>query len=159
MKNNKWTNLARTTENRFFASCTVFEGKIFVTGGQHTNSVQAYDYYENKWTSLPDMIEKRTNHASVSMGNKLFVIGGYNTKSCEVFDSHSRKFTLLQSYKYFFHSFVQVISIGSNIMVFSKCYDKTNVYIYDVTNDHWCDLDEENMKNLSDYSCVKYCIN
>ena len=69
---------------REFAACTVFEGKIVVTGGYNyvhseLKSVKAYDYYKNKWTYLPDIIEKRCNHAVVSMGNKMFVVGGNHT--------------------------------------------------------------------------------
>ena len=85
---------------RDFAACTVFEGKIVVTGGTDNryklNSVEAYDYYENKLTYLPEMIERRYYHASVSMGNKMFVIGGEKTPSCEAFDCLSRKFTALK---------------------------------------------------------------
>ena len=55
------------------ASCTVFDGKIVITGGYISKFVQAYNCYENKWTNLPDMNKSRFNHASVSMGNKLFV--------------------------------------------------------------------------------------
>ena len=77
------------------AICTVFEGRIVVTGGVNNllqlKSVEAYDYYENKWTYLPDMIERRRFHASVSMDNKLFVIGGYYTESSEVFNSFFQK--------------------------------------------------------------------
>ena len=40
-------------------ACTVFEGKIVVSGDINSNvlkSVEAYDYYENKWTNLTNMI-------------------------------------------------------------------------------------------------------
>ena len=46
---------------RQLSSCTVFEGKIMVTGSYDNctlKSVESNDHYENKWTSLPDMIEK-----------------------------------------------------------------------------------------------------
>ena len=100
-KNDHWIEKAQMKQNRDFAACTVFEGKIVVTGGTDNwyklNSVEAYDHYENKWTYLPDMIERRYYHDSVSMGNKMFVIGGGYTDGlgCEVFDSFSRKFTSL----------------------------------------------------------------
>ena len=92
MKKDKWTEIADIIEYRYNAACSFFGGKIVVTGGKFTKSVEVYDYYENKWTYLPDMIEERSLHASVSMGNKLFVIGGFKNTSCEVFDSFSRKF-------------------------------------------------------------------
>ena len=101
LENKKLMELAKIKHIRYNAACTVFEGKIVVTGGQYKRnlqSVETYDHYENKWTYLPDMIEKRFCHASVSMGNKLFVIGGYDSTSNEIFDSSSRKLFLLRSY-------------------------------------------------------------
>ena len=100
-KMDKWIQKADISMNRLFLACTLFEGKIVVSGGmsdfEDIKSVEAYDYYENKWTYLPDMIEGRCVHASVSMGNKMFVIGGSDTSSYEVFDSYSRKFTSIKS--------------------------------------------------------------
>ena len=82
---------------RDFAACTIFEGKIVVTGGEkyfkHLNSVEACDCYKKRWNFLPDMSIKRFYHAAVSMG----VIGERNGTSCEVFDSFSNNFTILQS--------------------------------------------------------------
>ena len=93
---NTWIEIANLNMARDRAACTVFEGKIVITGGENNwpqlKSVEAHEYYENKWTNLPDMIEERSHHAAVSIGNKMFVIGGSYTTSCEVFDSFSRKF-------------------------------------------------------------------
>ena len=80
---------------RAFAACTVFEGKIVVSGGMHTvhlKSVEAYDHYENKWNFLPNMNFGKYKQGAVSMDNKMFVIDGCN-RFCEVFHSYSRKFT------------------------------------------------------------------
>ena len=72
LRNDKWTQLANTNQNNYHAACTVFEGKIVVTGGKNKlsilKSVEAYDYHEDKWTYLPDMIEERSLQAVVSMG-------------------------------------------------------------------------------------------
>ena len=98
LKNDQWTQKAKMNQTRNYAACTVFEGKIVVTGGVSLKSVEAYDYYENKWNYLSDMIKKRYHHSSVSMGNKMFVVGGgENTDELagEVFDSFSRKFTYI----------------------------------------------------------------
>ena len=59
---------------RHYAACTVFEGKIVVTGGYNSNdgllkSVEEYDYYESKQDYLPYMVEKRCDHATISIGN------------------------------------------------------------------------------------------
>ena len=72
---NKLIRIADMIESRRYAACTVFEGKIVVTGGYNSSefylkSVEAYDYYENKWKYLPCMIEKTSDHASVSIGKK-----------------------------------------------------------------------------------------
>ena len=79
-KSNTCNKLADLNVARECPACTVFGGKVVVTGGENNwpqlKSVEAYDYHENKRTYLPVMIEKRSYHAAVSMGNKMFVIGG-----------------------------------------------------------------------------------
>ena len=96
MRNDKWSNIADMNERRCDAACTVYEGKIVVSGGRNNKvllkSVERYDFYENKWTYLPDMIEERSSHSSFSMGSKLFVIGGPEESTSEVFDNCSRHF-------------------------------------------------------------------
>ena len=82
---------------RFETTCSVFEGKIVVTGGgcgKYMKSVEAYDHHENKWIIIPSMIKSRKIHNSVVVGNKLFVTGGYGRICSEVYDSISRKFTM-----------------------------------------------------------------
>ena len=97
-KTKTWLKMASLKVGRNCASCSVFEGKIVVSGGYNTGnlkSVEAYCCHENKWTCLPYMINKRACHGQVSMGNKLFVIGGYYKFTCEVFDIISRRFTCI----------------------------------------------------------------
>ena len=95
----KWIRIASLKIERYFAACTVFEGKIVVSGGASNetrlSSVESYDHHENKWTNLPDMIKRVCNHGAVSMGNKMYVIGGNYELTCEVFDSVSRNFTTI----------------------------------------------------------------
>ena len=56
-----WSQIADFDVERDCFACTVFKGKILVTGGindyNEIKSVEAYDYYENKWTYLLEMIE------------------------------------------------------------------------------------------------------
>ena len=160
MKNDKWFQLADTKEKRFYAACTVFEGKIVVTGGRYTKTVEAYDYYENKWTYLPDMIEERYDHASVSMGNKLFVIGGSNNSTFELFDSFSRKFIFFKTSitGIFQHFTISAVIIGYNIVVFAKVVGKTKIFIYNIKNNQCCDRDVNDLDNLWRISCVKYSL-
>ena len=117
---NKWKSIAVINESREDTACTVFEGKIIVSGGftivqRHittrkvlnntvgifkslkSNSVEAYDYHENKWTSFPSMLSQRINHTALSIGNKMFIIGG-SSDYPEVFDSVTRKFTYIENW-------------------------------------------------------------
>ena len=146
----KWEKKANLKYTRRNASCTVFEGKIIVTGGftrrQYLKSVEAYDYYENKWNYLPNMIEERNSHASVSMGNKMFVIGGWNNINCEVFDSFSRTFTKIKAdikvpdiTGWNFNA----LCIGNTVIVFHGFYaehEETIIYTYDVVNEKWSNV-------------------
>ena len=50
-KTSQWSYIAKIKTARVNAACTVFEGKIVVSGGNYNlKSVEAYDYYENKWS-------------------------------------------------------------------------------------------------------------
>ena len=126
------------------AACSVFEGKIDVTGGNTVNrEVEAYDYHENKWTFLGKMQKLRYSNSSVSMGNKLFVIGGYNMirrgyydSSLELFDSIDRKFTLIKCNANFptFDDYIQgACCIGSKILI--VCASLDNRYEFTVYDD------------------------
>ena len=80
---------------RSYAACTVFEGKIVVSGGvfrshRDIKSVEAYDHHVMKWTRLPDMINKR-KVMEQSAFNKMFVIGADCVTTCEVFESFFQK--------------------------------------------------------------------
>ena len=153
---------------RELAACTVFEGKIVVTGGfnyydRDLKSVEAYDYYENKWSYLSDMIEGRFDHAAVSMSNKLFVIGGRYTTSCEIFDSYSRQFTEIESdltVPNMKSKYSMAACIGDYILVFHSysSYDETTTYLYDVCENKWSNIKCDFTKNLFDLSIFKYYI-
>ena len=65
-----WKEVAEMNESRYNASCTVFEGRIVVSGGdnfgQILNTVEAYDHVANEWTSMPNMIKERSSHKFIS---------------------------------------------------------------------------------------------
>ena len=160
---NKLSQIAYMNKSRCYAACTVFEGKIVVTGGESNyftlKSAEAYDYYENKWTYLPDMVEKRSRHNSVSMGNKLFIIGRWSTTICEVFDSFSRKFTLLEpKYDFNLRSANKVASVGTLIFIISENNNNTMLSLYDVKKSCWSKINCSVLENLTGLLCVKYCI-
>ena len=144
-RNSKWYNKASLYNPRFFASCTVFEGKIVVSGGISDNwkaskSVEAYDLHENKWNNLPNMINERAGHGAVSMGNKMFVIGGvHRNNTCEVFDSISRTFTAIKKVEVVGRDWLSAVGIGNKILAFpnlDQCTIKS-AQVYDVVKDQW----------------------
>ena len=124
--------------------------------------MEAYDYYENKWTYLPDLIDKRYRHASVSIGNKLFVIGGFETSSYEVFDSCSKKFMIIKSeikVKDIEKHYTEAFCVGNSIIIFHHSLSlKTVIYVYDINNCKWSEIDCSYIKNSFVLSCMKYYV-
>ena len=140
----KWRSIPSLKILRYSAACTVFGGKIVVSGGYNTSeltSVEAYDHHFKNWTTLPDMIESRYDHGAVSMGNKMFVIGGKYNLTCEVLNSVSRKFTCIrqllipENVGYAMSG----LTIGYKIIDFPKYTWSTEKksLIYDVLTDKW----------------------
>ena len=123
IKSSKWIYIASMIESRKCASCSVFEGKIVVTGGYSYsftfNSAESYCFHKNKWTNFPEMLEKRAFHATVSMGNKLFVVGGDYKNDSEVFDSITNKFVLIKNLPEIGY-FTYALSIGYKTYVFQE---------------------------------------
>ena len=154
----EWTILPSTQKRRYLAACTVFEGRIIVTGGiygRRLKSVETYDHYENKWISLPEMIYARYDHDVVSMGNKMFVVG--DKTQCEVFDSFSRKFTLIKKIpcdSYILYNSRIVASIGHKFTVYSTCVGESVIYSYDIVNRKW----HKGYKKLETVKYVSKCI-
>ena len=164
-----WNEIADLNEVRKWAECTIFEGKIVVTGGVNSltqlNSVEAYDYYENKWNYLPNMIQGRSSHGSVSLGNKLFVIGGFNTSSCEVFGRSSKVFTKIKGldHPFYIYPTLPLVSVGYKIIAFATrgsnrflYKSKTKViYIYDVLSNQWSFKENKLTSNKEVNCCTK----
>ena len=125
------------------AACTVFKGKIVLTGGHDgknsLRSVEAYDYNENKWDFLPCMINGRSLHGAVCMGNKLFVIGGKCNATCEVSDSSSIKFTFIKQLKINIFEYVSAVCVGDNLLVrgSSDGLRKKRILTYSVDKNEW----------------------
>ena len=143
------------------AACTVFEGRVVVSGGFRnlhsndiSNTVEAYDHVANTWFKLPNMIERRHYHKSVAVKNKLFLVGGDRTKTCEVFNSTTNKFCLLKKPERLFESssLTEVISIGTKLNIFCN---KGRVIVFDIDNDEWSEKTCEATKNLLSFSCVR----
>ena len=163
-KDNKWKKVQRMNEARIDAACTVFEGRVVVSGGYNgeqdsLNTVEVYDHIADTWTCLPSMNETRYRHSSVAIKNKLLVIGsisGTGRKTCEVFDSTSKQFVFLKqksnSFAYRFKHFFQTFSIGKQLIVLGN-RSKTAV-CYDVEKDEWSEVAFKVTGDISYFSCV-----
>ena len=174
----QWTSADSMMESRKEAACTVFEGKIIVSGGSrkvvrnqlreggHVNirsrhrSIEAYDFHEKKWSSFPNMLSPRNNHAVVSIGNKMIMVGG-SSDHFEVFDSVTRKFTYIENIPkwvrmpYPFFRTYQVVSIGYKIYFFQKENNKVNVNSYDVKTNNFSFKTSIEIENFEKFSCIK----
>ena len=171
-------------ESREYASCTVFEGKLVVSGGSNRVqglyncvsslcSVEAYYAHENKWVNFPDMLGPRGDHDSISMGNKMFVIGGNFRNYCEVFDSITNKFTYLKElpklkYIYYDEFRSHLVSVGSRIYVFqelsieseiigigTKWIPKIVIFYYDALKNVWSSESNAEPYLIKDFCCAK----
>ena len=124
---------------RKFSACSVFGGRIVVSGGiwtgSDTDEVEVYDHCANEWSQMPNMIESRSDHASISIKNKLFIMHGWSHQ-CEVFDSFSQKFayikTVLPIHK-FSVQLAQYVTGGNEIMIF----DLPDAVVFDVEQEKW----------------------
>ena len=153
----KWNEISGMNIARRFSACSVFEGRIVVSGGyDSSNTVEAYDHVGDTWENMPNMTNGRFRHKSVAVKNKLFVIGGLSTNNCEVFDSNSNKFTFLKhpsrAYEFELYDPFKVITVGSKIFIFQS---NSEVKTYDFENDEWSVKVCEATKNLMFFSCVK----
>ena len=160
-KSLKWQEISRMIHLRTSSGCSVFEGRIVVTGGSTRGmplkTVEAYDHVGNTWSRMPNMVKERYGHKSVAVKNKLFVIGGLCTNNCEVFDLTTNEFTLLkQPSSIFLHGPIEVITIGSKIFVFRKCsLSKGSLKVYDFETNEWSMKTCGATKDKALFSCVK----
>ena len=143
-------------EQREDAACTVFEGKIVVSGGcngNHLNTVEAYDHVVDKWTYMPNMIEERRCHSLAAVKHKLFVFG---FRSSEVYDSTLKKFVSLKerpsSLSYDWENFYNLLSIGSKLVRFGY-WSNTALY-YDVEMNEWSEESFKVNKDRHSFGCT-----
>ena len=154
---NDWKEVAEMNQVRESAACTIFEGRIVVSGGQddndiELNTVESYDVIAAKWSSMPNMIDSKIRHSLVVVRKKLFVIG-YGTDTCEVYESRSKNFVALKSQPEVYVHLNKTISIGNKILVFQD--HTASVHCYDVDENEWSEESCEVTKHIFDYSCVK----
>ena len=159
-KTQKCRQIAEMVYFREEATCSVFQGRIVVSGGNHDGgrweTVEAYDHVLNCWSPMPDMNAKRYLHKTCVVKNKMFVVGGcFYTSDCEVFDSLSNMFVWLKMSERFHDKrlFNGVFSIGSRFVALSD-FSKTALW-YDVENDEWSEETCEVSEHLEQFSCAK----
>ena len=141
----KCKEVAKMNDNRIHAACTVFEGRVVISGGYTDNedyydvlrTVEAYDHVADKWSYMPSMVNESVEHDLIAISNKLFAIGcGQNHDICEVYDTFSKKFVVFKSHPTFFNGFYhKSITFGRRIIVFNIY--STKVAIYDVDKNEW----------------------
>ena len=164
---NKWTKVADLQNERSFSACTVFEGKIVVTGGYnkrsfYLKSVESYDHHENTWSSLSSMVVPKSSHSSFSMGNKMFVINIKYNNCCEVYDSISRKFAILNFFiprKGYDYDSYWSLNIGKKIFIFYNLYkhgNKLRLHVYNLEELELIDEDLVINKDLRSTAVKKY---
>ena len=153
----KYIEVAKMNDNRINAACTVFEGRVVVSGGKNDNwlsrSVEAYDHVADKWSYMPNMIHRSCCHNMLAISNKLFALGcGGSFDICEVYDSFCKKFVVINSDLTFFEYFrKRAISTGRNILVFKNFSKK--VAIYNVDKKEWS---EKYFDVADDVECFHY---
>ena len=147
---------------RNYAACTVFEGKVVVSGGytdnsDTLNSVEIYDHLDDTWTYMPSMIENRMGHKSVGGRRKIFVIGGQMTSTCEVFDASSNTFVALKISLSLDETNldepVDIILNGNQMIVFTHM--PTKVICYNLSTGEWREDKCEAIEDLENFCCVK----
>ena len=145
---------------RSHLACSVFEGRIVVSGGYNReilNTVEAYDHVGDTWENMPNLINTRFCHKSVAVKNKLFVIGGLIRNGVEVFDSTANKFAILEqptSFSWFIlYEPFGVITVGNKLYVFQRNSDAKT---YDFENNEWSVKTCEATEYLKYFSVLKY---
>ena len=158
--NKKWKQISKMKVARKYASCTVFEGRIVVSGGHNWSNgklktVEAYDHVDDSWTNMPSMIEERRYHKSVAIKNKLYIVGTYLSSNLEVFDFCSNKFALIKynSTSLRNNYIFDISTFGNKILFFID--NSASVLVYDVESDEWLKKLCEATQHIEFFSCAK----
>ncbi|XP_023601241.1 kelch-like protein 18 isoform X6 [Myotis lucifugus] len=143
----RWTVVTPMSSSRSAAGVTVFEGRIYVSGGhdglQIFNSVEHYNHHTATWHPAAGMLNKRCRHGAASLGSRMFVCGGYDgsgfLSSAEVYSAAADQWCLL----------VPMLTRRSRVSLVASCgrlyavggYDGqsnlSSVEMYDPETDCW----------------------
>ena len=168
-KTSEFRKGATMNEYRNDSACSVFAGRIVVSGGiylrSHRGAKQSVEGYDGeKWAKMPGMLEGRSCHSSAAVRNKLFVFGGKQTASCEAFDFVSRTFARVKGDCPFVNSTRSVkltVAIGSKILLFNN--ESMELAVFDVEEEKWSDAQKVHSEfvelvpaeSLREYFCLK----
>lgn len=106
ISNNSYEKLESMIHYRFNFAISVFDDKVYVTGGRKygandvaiINFCEYYDLKTKKWNIMPPMNVKRCSHQSLIYNNKLYVVGGlsedHRVRQFEEYDFKENKWTL-----------------------------------------------------------------
>ena len=171
-QSDSWNYIAYMMEGREKAACTVFEGRIVVSGGSYAHeydynqklldTVEAYDHHEDKWSYFEPMLSQRSNHTAVSISNKMFMIGGNDQcfrTNCEVFDSVTEMFTSITSIPEWIDYYVsdkKTVCVGYNIYFFAgEKYGEVNIYSFDIMKNSFSFKTSLYLDENKSFSCTK----
>ena len=158
----EWETSTFMNKSRCNAACSVFQGKIAVTGGWYCggetlDSAEAFDHVAEEWTFMPKMVCKRRGHGSVAIRNRLYLVGGWKQQSVEFYDSVAGTFTFVQnsvlrSFKmsgrgFFVHQ--KTVCVGERIYVFAN--DKPMAAFYDINEEKWTTFEVNSKLQHSDH--------
>uniref|UniRef100_A0A8C5DEW5 Reverse transcriptase domain-containing protein n=1 Tax=Gouania willdenowi TaxID=441366 RepID=A0A8C5DEW5_GOUWI len=90
---NQWTFIASMNEERFSASCTTLNNKIYICGGMNNRVLKTAEYYNpdtNQWTLITPMGTPRYGLGVIAYMGHIFAVGGSNgsgrLRSAEAYD-------------------------------------------------------------------------
>ncbi|MFQ6114417.1 MAG: kelch repeat-containing protein [bacterium] len=151
-----WTFRASMPTARSGICAAVFEGKVYVIGGQDRNGqvlnlVERYDPGSETWeTDLPALKVKRVNAAAVVFDGKIFVLGGRRDKrkvlkKVEFFDPSRNKWEFSEDLGEEREGLAAVVLNGLMYAVGGsneKGRPLNSVEFYDINTDEWEESEE-----------------
>ena len=160
-KTHKWTKLEWMIEVTDCAACSLFEGRIVVSGGfplgrvPETKTVTEYDHVADAWRRMPNMNSGKAIHQQVTVGSKLFVFGWKVDN--EVFDRFSNRFQVIKPHpeclKEVCLTLPRVVCVGRKIFFFG--FKSKSMGEYDVEKDDWTKRPFEATSDIIGYDIFK----
>uniref|UniRef100_A0A8C5N9R3 BACK domain-containing protein n=1 Tax=Gouania willdenowi TaxID=441366 RepID=A0A8C5N9R3_GOUWI len=157
---NQWTFIASMNEERFDASCTTLNNKIYICGGFHLrvlDTAECYNPDTNQWTVISPMGTPRNELGVVAYMGHIFAVGGRNgsryLRSAEAYDPVTNTWhdvpEMVHSHRYF-----GIAVMNKQIFVVS-CRDRKKIIeCYNSTTNSWSVVFSSNNNRFSVGCCV-----